>query len=204
MVLKAGPLHDALERALGQVPLLVRAQVILFSLRIANAQIDLVVVKSERIEHEAGEVEDPLELALDLIGRAEEMRVILREPPDAREPVKHAGLLEPVDRAELRDPDRQLAVRAFLPLVDEDVERAVHRLEHVLLLVDLQEVHVLAVEVSVPRLLPEVDLGDMRRVDDRVAALQVLRFPEVLDHAPHGGAVRVPEISPPPASSWTL
>ena len=61
---------------------------------------------------------------------AEQMRVILREAAHARHAVEFAGLLPPIDRAELREPHRQVAIRVRLRGEDLDVVRAVHRLQH--------------------------------------------------------------------------
>ena len=60
------------------------------------------------------------------------MGVVLRDAPHPREALHDAGLLVAVHRAELEEPQRQLAVGAQPAPVDEDVERAVHRLEVVL------------------------------------------------------------------------
>ena len=56
-------------------------------------------------------VEQRGELVGELLGRAEDVRVVLREAAHAREAVQHAGALVPVHRAELEQPQRQLAVR---------------------------------------------------------------------------------------------
>ncbi len=97
-----------------------------------------------------------------------------------------ARLLVPVDRAELEQPQRQLAVRPPARAVHEVVHRAVHRLEVVVLagaldvalvvelLVEVHgRVHPVRVPVEVARRLEEVRLGDVRRADERVARLHV-------------------------------
>ncbi len=68
-------------------------------------------------------------------------------PPRIRSsPWSVPGLLVSVDRAELRQPHRQVAVAPHLRLVDEHVERAVHRLDVVVAGVRLHgRVHVLPV-----------------------------------------------------------
>jgi hypothetical protein len=74
------------------------------------------------------------------------------------------------------------------------VEGAVHGLELVLLLLDLHlVVHVFTVKVKVPARLPQVDLGDVRRVHELVAACQVDVLPVGLDHVAHDRAVGVPK-----------
>ena len=76
-----------------------------------------------------------------------------------------------------------------MALVHEDVERAVHRLEVVLLpAVELHgRVHALGEPVQVARLLEEGALGDVGRVDEVVARLHVA-LPRVLLHQPADGA----------------
>ena len=71
-------------------------------------------------------------------GGADDVRVVLREAAHAQEAVQHARLLVAVHGAQLRPAQRQVAVGALLVLVDHEVERAVHRLEEVVRLVDGQ------------------------------------------------------------------
>src|SRR5258707_29206 len=73
----------------------------------------------------------------DLLFHAEQVGVVLREAADAGHAVELAGFFEAIDRAELRQADRQLLIAAALGPVDLDVVRAVHRLEEIgLLLVE--------------------------------------------------------------------
>ena len=77
-----------------------------------------------------------------------------------------AGLLEAVDRPELEQPQRQVAVRAAAGPVDEVVHRAVHRLEAVLrpFKVDGRE-HALGEVRQVARGVEQPVLGDVRGAD---------------------------------------
>ena len=75
------------------------------------------------------------QLGLDLLGRDEQVGVVLGEAADAGHAGQLAGLLEAIDGAELGEPHRQVAVAARLRLVDLDVVRTVHRLEQVAFLV---------------------------------------------------------------------
>ena len=92
------------------------------------------------------------------------MGVVLGHAAHAGETLQHAGFLVAVDRAEFEEPHRQLAVGALVALVHEDVERAVHRLEVVLLPpVELHgRVHALGEPIQVARLLEQRALGDVR------------------------------------------
>ena len=89
--------------------------------------------------------------------------------------------------------DRQVAVGAALVLVDLDVGRAVHRLQAHRAVLDVGEVHVLAVGVPVARLLEQVDVEEDRRLDLAVAALAVLAAPQLGQRVPDRDAARLPE-----------
>ena len=69
-----------------------------------------------------------------MLGRAEEVRVVLRETADAHEAVHRAGSLVPIARAELGEPEREIAIRSLLRPVDHDVAGTVHRLGAIALL----------------------------------------------------------------------
>ena len=73
------------------------------------------------------------------------------------------------------------------------MREAVHRLDAVALLVDLGEVHVLAVVVVVPGAPPELLAQDPRPEDDLVAAREVLAPLELLDEVAQQRALGVPE-----------
>src|SRR5712692_5209867 len=113
------------QRALGLVPHLVGAEPLLRPRR----EIDDRIGVAEGAQELHREVEDLPDLVLRLRGRAEDVRVVLREAAHALHPVERAAALVAVHRAELADAQRQLAVRVDLRLVDLDVTRAVHRLD---------------------------------------------------------------------------
>src|SRR3990172_751557 len=95
------------------------------------------LLEAERAEEEAHELYTALDLGLDLVGAAEDVRVVLREAANAEEAVEDAGSLVAVHGAELRHADGQFAVAAEGVLVHLDVERAVHRLHVVVPPVDV-------------------------------------------------------------------
>ncbi len=129
------------------------------------------------------------ELGDDLVARAEDVRVVLGHAPDAGESVHDARLLVAVDRPELEEAQREVAVRPHAAAVDQDVERAVHRLEVVVgTAVELhRRVHAVGEPVEVPGDLEEVRLRDVRRVDELVARFLV-STPRVVLHDPADGA----------------
>jgi len=106
--------------------------------------------------------------------------------------MQHAALLVAVHRSQLGIADGQVAVAVEPALVDQDVPRAVHGLDHVLLLVDGEGVHVFLVVIEVPGRAPQVvprQVGDHHQL---VAAAEMLVLPEVLDEVPDQGALGMP------------
>ena len=95
--------------------------------------------------------------------------------------------------ANLVHPQRQLAIRAALALEDQAVCRAVHRLHAKGALFDLEQVHVLAELLPMPRGLPEVRGIENRRLDLLVAARIVLAAPHVDERVPDDHALGVPK-----------
>ena len=103
------------------------------------------------------------------------MGVVLREAANSKQPVEHAGALVAVHRSQFAETHRKVAVAALPVRVNQDVERAVHRLELVFGVVQLHpREHVRDVKVGVAGGLPQVEARDVRRVDQRITALQIL------------------------------
>jgi len=167
---------------------------IFVALRVADAHARPVVGQSQAAEDELHQVYHPQELVLKLLRRAEDMRVVLGETAHAGQAVQLARLLVAVDRAELGQAHRQVAVRMQVVLVDVDVVRAVHRLEHEQVALHL-EGRVLAVLVVrvVPALLVKRHAGDVRRDDRLVAALDLHLAQEALQQVAQDRAVGLPQ-----------
>src|SRR5262249_58055444 len=109
--------------------------------------------------------------------------------------VERAGPVVAVDRPELAHADGQLTVRPRLRLVDEDVERAVHRLDEVLAALGLlhRREHVPAVLREVAGRRPDVRPRQMRRGDDAVVVLEVDLAHGVLELLAEHPAAGVPD-----------
>ena len=118
---------DRFQGRFGPLPVLGGAHVLVAG-RIAEAQPHAVVVQAQRLQHELGHLDAAAELVGHLLFGAEDVGVVLGEAADAGHAVQLARLLEAIDRAELGQPQRQLAIAPRLGLVDRDVVRAVHRL----------------------------------------------------------------------------
>ena len=99
----------------------------------------------------------------------EAVRIVLAELAHACQPRQHARRFIPVERCLLVIPDRQVLVAADLAGVHQEVPRAVHGLEAHLLVLALDEEHVLAIVLPVARRLPQRLVEDDRRLDLRVA-----------------------------------
>ena len=95
------------------------------------------------------------DLLLELLLGAEHVRVVLGDVAHAQQAVQRAAGLVAVDEALLGVADRQVAVGAQVGLVDLHVGRAVHGLEAHGPVLDVGEVHVVAVHVPVARLAPQ-------------------------------------------------
>ena len=154
----------------------------------------------------------------DLVFRAKEVAVVLREATDAGHAVEFTGLLPAVDRTELGKANWKVAVGMRLRGENTDVVGAVHRLQqealngtvfepvgqltataaflreklHRLALDERRELGVLIIgEVAGGPV--EVKVADVRREDLLVARLEELGRDEVLELLAHDGTVRGPE-----------
>ncbi len=198
-------LHDGVEpllrrgpddRRLGLLPVLVRADVLLAVVGVAQRDLRRVVVELERLEDVEHDVDHALELLQQLVGAHEQVGVVLREASDARQTVQLARLLVAVYGAELGQTHRQLLVGAGLRAVDLAVVGAVHRLEQVLLALDggvdgLERV--LAVLGVVARGDVELLVADVGGDDLLVAVLLLHAAQELLQAVAQRGALREPQ-----------
>ena len=183
--------QGALERALGGVPHLVRADALLRP----GGQLE-PRLEAEDLVQEEPEVEAADDLVLDLLLGAEDVGVVLGEGAHPQQAVQHPAGLVAVDQAGLRVPDRKVPVGAAVGLVDLDVGGAVHGLQAHLPLLYLRDVHVVAIGVPVPRLLPELDVVEDRRAHLAVAAAGVLVSPQGGELVPDRHAGGAPERRP--------
>ena len=152
------------------------------------------ILEPEGPEHLHDELDDPDDLCFHLLRRQKMCASSCVKPRTRKQAVQHAGPLEPVHRAQFGVPQRQLAVGAELVLVDHDVERAVHRLDVILLPFHFHgRIHVLPVKTEMARRLPQGPAADMRRIHEIVAVLLMLVAPEVLDGLPDERAPRMPQ-----------
>ncbi len=198
-------LHDRLQPLLlgrpddgrlGLLPVLVRTDVLLAVVGVAQRNLCRIVVELQRLEDIEHDVDHPLELLEQLVRPYEQVRVVLREAAHARQSVQLARLLVTVNRAELRQTHGQLLVRTGLRAVDFAVVRTVHRFEQVLLALDrgvdgLERV--LAVFGVMARGDVELLVADVRGDDLLVAVLLLHVAQELLQPVAQRGALGQPQ-----------
>ena len=149
-------------------PLLIRADVILRH----GGQLHVVLEAEERV-HVVNELGDTLDLVLDLIGRHEDVRIVLREAADAEQTVQRAGQLMAVHDAELAHAQRQITVGVRLGLIDQHAAGAVHRLERKRHIVDDSGIHIVFIVIPVTAAVPKILIEHDRGRDLDVACLLV-------------------------------
>src|SRR5213594_3836761 len=178
----AAVLERLLERAFRLVPRRVGAQLLVGP----RGEVEPIGKAEGLPEHQLHEIEQLEDLLLDLVLAQEDVRVVHGEPAHAQHPVQRPRALVAVQIGDLGEADRQVAVAALLRGVDEDVHRAVHRLDPIAhgFRLALPRGHgrelVRRVQREVPRAQEQLLAGDVGRVDQRVAALE----DRVLDEAP--------------------
>ena len=165
------------------LPLLVVADELVRLRVVTGGQLEVEVVEPEVLEQAEAEVQQVLDLLRRLLRGDVGVRVVLGHPAHPGQPVHHAGLLVAVDRAELEEPQRQLAVGTPARPEDQVVHRAVHRLEVVVAALHLhRREHPVGVVRQVARGLEQPLLGDVRRADVLEALLDVALADVVLHH----------------------
>ena len=110
---------------LGLVPILVAAEAVVGP----QCELDRVIVETEIPVDAVGKLAERTRLVDDLVLAAEDVSIVLRELAHAHQPVKRAVRLVAVAAAVLVEADRQFAVAGDALLEDQDVPRAVHRLQ---------------------------------------------------------------------------
>ena len=131
LVLNALGVYSGAQGALGLFPDFVAADVIFFLLRIAQRKSDPVVLESIGIEDLERQVKCSIKLFLDLVRAQEDVRVILRQTAHACQSRQCTGFLIAIERGELGVAHGQLAIAVHLRLIQRDMVRAVHWLQHI-------------------------------------------------------------------------
>ncbi len=88
----------------------------------------------------------PVKFVFQLVGTAENVRIILGKTAHPNQAVQHAAFLVTVNCAEFCQSERQFAVTVFFCFIDQDMPRTVHRFNKVVLAVNIHgRIHAVAV-----------------------------------------------------------
>ena len=191
VVLDPAPLERRAQRALGEVPLLVGAELLLGPRRELEARLH-----SEQVVEVGGKIEAREDLVLDLVRADEDVRVVLRDVLHAQEPVQGSAQLVTVQGRRLGEAQRQVLVAAKPRAEEQHVPRAVHRLQGEPAVVLRMRAHpedVLLVVLEVPRGLVGLFVVDQRGLHFLVAAPCVLAPAQVFERVPDHHPLRMPE-----------
>ena len=213
-------MHGFAERRFRFVPIFGGADVFVAG-RVAQRQAHPVVVHAKRAQDLLHQIEATGDFRCHLLGRAEQVGVVLGEPAHPGHAAEFAGLLPAIDGAELGQPNRKVAVRMVVAGEDPDVVRAVHRLEQVALVGSVRQTvdqggatrvlvgeffqHVafgdgrvlafLIVREMAGRAV-EVEFADVRSEHLRISLFVEFRSDELLQRAAHQRAFRFPQHQP--------
>ncbi len=120
-----------------------------------------------------------------LIRGAEDMSVILNEPPHTRQTAQRSACLVTMKNTELSDPERKLSVTALSAVKDETVTWAVHGFERKFVLLDFEAEHVFGVVLPVSGGLPQLRVVDVGRADcERKGRMSVIRWKQCVSLSP--------------------
>ena len=98
-----------------------------------------------------------------------------------------------VNKTELAETQRQVAVAVYMCLVDKHTARAVHRLYRVILTVNLSEVHIFLVMIPMSGSFPQLAVHNHRSLDFLIAVTAVNLTPVVYKLVSDNHSVRVEE-----------
>lgn len=101
----------------------------------------------------------------DLRGHAENVGVILDESSHASQTSQGSRRLVSVDDTKLRHPDREFFVASVPSVKDKTVTRTVHGLQRPLLLLDVENEHILLVVLPMAGRLPQLAVVHVGRDD---------------------------------------
>jgi hypothetical protein len=130
---------------------------------------------------------------LNLVFGAENMAVVLGEGAHAHDAVQATAGLVAVTLAKFTEAQWQIAVTLDALLEDDDVPRAVHRLQRIVTFFRLGDKHVLTVFVPMAGFFPQALIQDLRAFDFHITVVTVDTAHVLLHFLPHGPAFGVPK-----------
>ncbi len=132
-------------------------------------------------------------LGLNLVFRAKNVAIVLRERTHPHDPMQPTGGLIAMAVAKLTESKRQIPITLDALLVDQDMSRAVHWLQRIVTLFRLRGEHVFPVLVPVPCLFPERSIQDLRPFDLQVTVVPVNTAHVLLNFLPNRPTLGMPE-----------
>ncbi len=182
------------KHALAKLPHRVVVDELLFVRGIAQGEAVAVVGDAEVAIGALDKLHDGGELFLDLIGRAEDVRIVQGHAAHAAQPAQRSRKLVAIHGAEFGEAHGQIAIAAALGLVDEDVVRAVHGPQHHALVLEIHgRKHAVLVVGPVAGAHVEIDLGEVGCADVLVAQAPLEIEDVLLEQTADGGALGQPE-----------
>src|SRR2546421_3765360 len=195
---QVAPVEPAFQRLCGDVPHGVRAQLLVG----ASGQIEPILQSESLAHYQLDDVEQVEDLFLDLVLAQKDVRIVHRQPAHAQHAMQCTRPLVAIHIRDLREPNWQIAVAALLARVNQDVHRAVHRLDaiaHVLRLA-LAGRHrwklIRGVQWQMPGTQEQLLARDMWRVDEPIAACENHVLDEAAQLEVQNRAFGVPENQP--------
>src|SRR5450631_4279582 len=186
--------HGFGERGGGAIPVFRLAGIIFRMQNIPVGKLDFKIVETKSFHHRESKIDAGFHFAFDLRGHAENVGVVLGETAHAQQAVQDAAAFITVDGAQFREAHGQLAIAFHFRFVNENVARAIHGLELVVVFFDFDGAkHIVAIETGVAAGLPEIEKHDVRGVDKVVAAAEQFIAEPVFDDFANQAAFGMPE-----------
>jgi hypothetical protein len=99
-----------------------------------------------------------------------------------------------VNRTQLGIANRQLPITAELGFVDQYMEWTIHRFDHIILPIYIhRRIHAFAVEIPMPAGFPDIEVSNMRGIEQIVTILEMFVFPKIFDDLANQGSLGMPE-----------
>jgi hypothetical protein len=100
----------------------------------------------------------------------------------------------PIHGTKFAPTNGQVTVRSKFVLVHETVKGTIHGLDLIFLIFHFHGFkHALLVKVKMPRSLPQIQVGNMRCVDNVIAIILMSLLPEILNLTTNGGSLWMPK-----------
>ena len=173
------------------VPHLIVVMILLLVFRITQRQHAAVICDLEVLVCVEDQIADTGDLALDLIRRHKQVRVILAEMTSSLDALQGSGRFISEIMRDLADTKRQVPVGSRTVRIDPHMMRAVHRTKHILFILNLHgREHIVLVVIPVAGCPVQIDRSDTGGHDMQIAQAALLVLDIILKDLPQGIALR--------------